>query len=135
MNKEIFEYVRKRRYGQDCKVGIIVARNDHGLIRIGWSQCNEEEGDIFSKEAALAWARSRMLESVEVPVHLKRAYEAMKDRALRYFKGAIPQWEYQDVLMEKTVATKSTQSLMTSLENIIETEKETLPQKNYEQKL
>jgi len=123
MQNEIFEYIRKNAAGrvvslgkvrkvakeaakargvaegvqiqipQLRKVGIIAARNDNGLIRIGWSQCDESSGDKFSLETALLWARSRMLEPKDVPPHLVKSVEAMKIRAKKYFKNCIPSWE------------------------------------------
>ena len=75
------------------KVGVIVARNDNGLIRIGWSQCNEKSGDKFDMETALNLARARMIAPTKTPIHLKSQLEAMKNRAKKYFKGCVGEWE------------------------------------------
>lgn len=96
MQNEIYQYVMRRRGRTTKRIGVIAARNDNGIIRIGWSQCNEDAGDVFDAENGLAWARSRMICPETIPPHMAREVEAMKERAVRYFKGARPEWIQSD---------------------------------------
>lgn len=85
--KEIYTYIRDRKSRHP--IGIIVARDDHGIIKFGWSQCNRKAGDKFDIEEGLIRARARMIEPDPIPIHIQEKYFAIQRRAMQYFKGAV----------------------------------------------
>lgn len=88
--KEIFEYMRKRRHKQTRRVGVVVGINDNGVIRVGWSKCNEKDGDEFNLDEGLRIARERAFKVYNTPIPLcaKRQIRAFSSRCVRYFKDA-----------------------------------------------
>lgn len=90
MQTEIFEYIRGRR-GQ--RIGIVLAKNDNGVIRLGWSQCNRKLKDVFDLTEGMNIAKERMVTPVEIPAHIRRQYANMQERSKRYFKGCVAPWE------------------------------------------
>ena len=98
MQKEIFEYIRKRRHGKVAKVGVIVAVEDDGRIKIGWSKCcikakkgAENMTDKFDFVHGLNLAKNRakgVSDSPKAPDSIRRQIRQMGARAVRYFKDA-----------------------------------------------
>ena len=74
--------------------GLVVATVIDDKIRLGWSYTNTKAGDRFNKEKAhkIAFGRAehRWGSCVNMPHLVKKVYEKMTDRAVRYFKnGAV----------------------------------------------
>ena len=73
--------------------GLVVATVIDDKIRLGWSYANTKAGDRFNKEKAysIAFGRAenRWGNQVEMPHRVKKVYEKMTDRAVRYFKNGI----------------------------------------------
>ena len=87
---ELVSYVRNRKRQ---KIGLILARNDHGVVRLGWSQVNRKLGDKFDLATGLAWARSRMIAPVAIPKNIDNGMARMRIRSTKYFKGCVGEWE------------------------------------------
>lgn len=86
MQTEIFEYIKNRKYG---KIGIIVARNVDGQVRVGWSKCNFKMGDEFIVGAGLAIALERTSTPPNpAPACIHKQIRKVGVRAMRYFKDA-----------------------------------------------
>ncbi len=91
MNKEIFEYIRRRKSGKTYKVGIIVGVDNNGVIKIGWSKCNLKSGDEFDLDCGMKMARERAINvecDVMTPDCIRKQVRRFGARAVRYFKGA-----------------------------------------------
>jgi hypothetical protein len=80
--KYIHKYVKNRK---EQLVGCVVAV---GNGEIGWSMCNFSQGDTFSKQRALdiALGRAYIGSQKEIPHTLRKDFEYMKERSVRYFK-------------------------------------------------
>lgn len=94
MNKEIFEYIRRRKGGKVHKVGIILATvTDNSVIKIGWSKTNTKVGDKFDLNEGLLMARNRattlgITDVPSAPLCIRRQLRQFGARAVRYFKDA-----------------------------------------------
>ena len=95
MQKEIFEYIRRRKSGKTYKVGVVLGTIDGGVVRIGWSKCNLKAGDKFSPEQGIAIAQERAKNQTEntqthipLPKCLRTQVRNFGARAIRYFKEA-----------------------------------------------
>jgi len=73
--------------------GLVVATVIDDKIRLGWSYTNTKAGDRFNKEKAyrIAFGRAenRWGHQVKMPHNVKKVYEKMTDRAVRYFKNGV----------------------------------------------
>lgn len=104
MKNEIFEYIKNRKYG---KIGIIVARNVDGQIRVGWSKCNFKLGDEFviGDGMAIALDRTDVKNLSPAPACIHRQIRKVGARAIRYFKDAtsfvLPPRQIEGVKSEK----------------------------------
>jgi len=98
MNKdnEIFEYIRRRNGGKARKVGVILGTCKDGVIKIGWSKCNEKCGDTFDSHSGISIARDRIIGidrrpsilTTPVPSCISSQVRQFSARCVRYFKGA-----------------------------------------------
>lgn len=73
--------------------GLVVATIIDDKICIGWSYTNTKAGDRFNKQKAymIAFGRAenRWGNQVEMPHRVKKVYEKMINRAVRYFKNDV----------------------------------------------
>jgi hypothetical protein len=73
--------------------GLVVATVIDDKIRLGWSYVNTKAGDNFNKEKAykIAFGRAehRWGPNVNMPHRVKKVYDNMTNRAVRYFKNGI----------------------------------------------
>ena len=69
--------------------GLVIATVIDDKIRLGWSYANTKAGDRFNKEKAykIAFGRAENRWGTQMPHRVKKAYEKMTDRAVRYFKN------------------------------------------------
>ena len=69
--------------------GLVVATVIDDKIRLGWSYANTKAGDRFNKEKAykIAFGRAENRWATQMPHRVKKVYEKMTDRAVRYFKN------------------------------------------------
>lgn len=93
MQKEIVEYIKQNKKGQRVKSGVLVAVQNDGVIRIGWSKCNFKLGDVFDKDEGYKLALARTQPEYEAfsksaPSTIKKQIRALASRSIRYFKGA-----------------------------------------------
>jgi hypothetical protein len=85
MKNMIAKYITRTVDGSPRRVGLIVAREDYGVIQIGYSLCNKK--DVFDKNKAWEIAKTRLiLPSVHIPKSIMEDIKAMERRASRYFK-------------------------------------------------
>jgi hypothetical protein len=86
-NNVIYQFVHNRRRQ---KVGVVLAKKtSNGSVGIGWSLCNPR--DEFNKQYAvdIALGRAENFGGVDaVPFSLADDYNAIYDRAKRYFKDS-----------------------------------------------
>ena len=86
MQTEILEYIKDRKHG---KIGVIVARNVDGQVRVGWSKCNFKAGDEFIVGDGLAIALERTSTPPDpAPACIHKQIRKVGVRAMRYFKDA-----------------------------------------------
>lgn len=94
MQTEIFEYIRRRKGGKTVKVGVILGLRDEGVIKIGWSKCNQsiQHGDIFNPARGIELAKSRARHetptTTPMPACIRKQYRNFCARSVRYFKDA-----------------------------------------------
>jgi hypothetical protein len=86
MQTQIVEHV-KNRHGN--RIGTVVATRVGNDILLGWSKCKTRL-DKFDPKRGVQIAMGRAVMGSHIPVasSLQFAYDAMKERASRYFKGA-----------------------------------------------
>ena len=95
ITEEIFEYIRRRHHGKTLKVGVIIGVKDGKTVKIGWSKCNRQLGDVFDKRMGLQLALNRALtlpmpdnKSVPTPNCIRKQIRQFGARCVRYFKDA-----------------------------------------------
>lgn len=90
--KMIKSYIRH--YESNQPFGVVVAVNDNGVVRFGYSLVNDKV-DSFRKDLGTEIAVARSKKHVDLPLlpdlgqrrnMVKRAYKGLYDRAVRYFK-------------------------------------------------
>lgn len=85
----IFEYIRRRKGGQNIKVGVVLGLRVDDEIRIGWSKCNSIQ-DKFDPEVGIELARLRACKetptTTPVPSCIRNQVRQMAARCVRYFK-------------------------------------------------
>lgn len=73
--------------------GMVIATVIDDKIHLGWSYTNTKAGDRFNKEKAyrIAFGRAenRWGMHVTMPHNVKKVYDKMTDRAVRYFKNGV----------------------------------------------
>jgi len=87
-NGIIHEYIYDK---QRQPKGIWVASptsNDLGEVGIGWSLCNNKQGDKFDKKRGfqIALGRATKLSTAFIPSSLEEGYEFFLKRCTRYYK-------------------------------------------------
>lgn len=82
------EYIRKRRNGKLEKVGLLVAVEAGGFVRIGFSLCSKEDKFDKAKAEVIAVGRAYSDKSHDCPPSILGDAEAFAKRCVRYFKGA-----------------------------------------------
>lgn len=86
---EIFEYVKERRNGRLEKVGVILGQDIGGVVKVSWSKCNFNAGDVFSVFEGLNNCRARIDNGADkkLPASMERQMRQFCSRCFRYFKG------------------------------------------------
>lgn len=89
-NNVIFQYVRNRRRQ---KVGVVAAlKRSDNTVGFGFSLCATNRGDKFNATTALNIALGRADNfpwfTTELPQSVEKDWAEIRDRAVRYFKGA-----------------------------------------------
>ena len=90
MNKEIYEYIRRRKGGKTHKIGVIYGTVDGDTIKVGWSKCNVKEGDEFNSAIGidLAKERANIINHDDAPACIKHHIRQFGARCVRYFQSA-----------------------------------------------
>jgi hypothetical protein len=96
--QDLLQYLRKKRAGQNAKIGILVAKkvkNKKGKnkVLVGWSKC-KLTADVFDKEIGMQIAEGRIASRVakgkkakeKVPPSIKPQLDAFVERCKLYFK-------------------------------------------------
>lgn len=90
---EIFEYIRRRKGGKTHKVGVVLGLKENGVIKVGWSKCNQsiQHGDIFNVAKGIELARSRARNdttTTPTPLCVKSQVRRFSSRCVRYFRDS-----------------------------------------------
>jgi len=97
--QDLLQYLRKKRAGQNAKIGIMIAKkikNKKGKnkVFVGWSKC-KLTADVFDKDIGRLIAEGRIASRVEkgkkekkekVPPSIKPQLKAFVERCKLYFK-------------------------------------------------
>lgn len=93
METMIYRYIKKRdKTGHSQKIGIILAHQKDGKIRLGWSLVNRKVKDTFKKDSgiliALERSKSNTFDPQGFPPLVRKYWFDFVKRSTKYFQQA-----------------------------------------------